>query len=1204
MGALEMGHTGFNTNQIVYRDDTKFFDTAKNSTLYICYDEVGSDYRQPGQEDSILKELLRLKGTNQYQPNKSDVNEKAKTSLRPNIIVVSTNDYTLDAKKIVNFPNAIYRRFPEHLEVSTKIEFRVDGTDMLDVDKIAKYREDHNLSAEVHLDVNDYKIFKISITDNKYEMVRTLVCELKTDASLARWIRKSVRQHLTRCKSDVERALRLASNDLCPGCGVLTRLCDCISLEIESKTTKDEEENPASDEEKEEIRLNDDLPPHVLDALVAMGVEKDLISESFLERASLHGYELRIMISWFYVPVLITLAFSYATSRFYTFFFGLLGYFNHESFVRFPKLQGFTTDYKLEKLRSRIQSALANHKRNKVFLQTIGFAAALSLAYKMWNLYKTVVPIVESTVSQDGMVNMSRGTESESVWKKVKEAPIKAPAPHLSYSREYIDMKAKKHSGKLYTLSRDGSEVIGKTSVVQLKERIFLINAHAVHRIPGVGVKYRLVMYGNPNMPLDVNLAYEDFFLDEAEDLAVVFIPNCLAAKSIISHFPQMPHVGTFRGSKHSKEVTTPITLTTLKERIEIKLNAISEETIRINGYSYSHPPAQGTCGELISLDLPTGFCFAGIHAAGGTNNISIAAMVTQTMIAGLINGLTQKVPVSAIELDHENAYPIARNIPLHPKSPLNSEFHNMGQLYCETVGGTGGMRASPSSRVGRSILADYVEKHEDWLLTAEYCPPIMKKGWRTKADGSAVYLSPYGTDLKMRLAPKCSLDAAYLSSAIDSLKEQLDKVFTPEKMETMMPLSLHDSMNGVAGVKGIDSLDFSTSGGINYPGSKDKYFDHFFNEHNELVRKMRPDMLEKYFDIKKSARVGKVLAIPRVACLKDEPVSRAKADIGKTRVFAIADLTTNVLTRQLYLPLVKVLQSDFLNSGLAVGIDHATHSWTDLDKYLFPGEEYNNFAGDFKSYDLKMAPDVMLGAFDVLVHYATLSGNYTPEDITAMWAIAYDAVYYTLDYDGTWIVCFGSNPSGQPLTVIINSLVNLLYMRVMWSTCGYAMKTFNTSVRAMTYGDDNVLAVRSNYSEFNMFTVIKAFAAYGITYTTADKKEAVTPYNLRSEITFLKRGFVTDEILGITMAPIEEASLTRMLKFNVASRAITREQQSMQVLEAYVAEHLQRGRISYDRAVVKVMTMLKDLDLLPYLRADYLTYDALLLKKYGIALE
>lgn len=39
-------------------------------------------------------------------------------------------------------------------------------------------------------------------------------------------------------------------------------------------------------------------------------------------------------------------------------------------------------------------------------------------------------------------------------------------------------------------------------------------------------------------------------------------------------------------------------------------------------------------------------------------------------------------------------------------------------------------------------------------------------------------------------------------------------------------PLSVHESINGVAGVPYIDALKWTTSGGFGFPGAKARYFD------------------------------------------------------------------------------------------------------------------------------------------------------------------------------------------------------------------------------------------------------------------------------------------------------------------------------------------------------------------------------------------
>ena len=105
----------------------------------------------------------------------------------------------------------------------------------------------------------------------------------------------------------------------------------------------------------------------------------------------------------------------------------------------------------------------------------------------------------------------------------------------------------------------------------------------------------------------------------------------------------------------------------------------------------------------------------------------------------------------------------------------------------------------------------------------------------------------------------------------------------------------------------------------------------------------------------------------------------------------------------------------------------------------------------------------------------------------------------------------FGTNPSGHPLTVIINCIVNSLYMRYAYSKLnpdGEMCSDFQNKVHLLTYGDDNILNVCPTIPWFNHTSIQAAIAKIGVEYTMADKEAESLPYIHINECSFLKRSW------------------------------------------------------------------------------------------------
>jgi hypothetical protein len=132
-----------------------------------------------------------------------------------------------------------------------------------------------------------------------------------------------------------------------------------------------------------------------------------------------------------------------------------------------------------------------------------------------------------------------------------------------------------------------------------------------------------------------------------------------------------------------------------------------------------------------------------------------------------------------------------------------------------------------------------------------------------------------------------------------------------------------------------------------------------------------------------------------------------------------------------------------------------------------------------------------------------------------------------------------GTNPSGHPLTVIINSIVNSLYMRFAWFSLkpkNFAGK-FHEHVHLMTYGDDNIMGVSREASWFNHTAISDVLSSSGVIYTMADKEQKSVPFLHISQTSFLKRSFRPHDTLPYMGCPISHDSISKRLTKCVRGR-------------------------------------------------------------------
>ena len=245
-----------------------------------------------------------------------------------------------------------------------------------------------------------------------------------------------------------------------------------------------------------------------------------------------------------------------------------------------------------------------------------------------------------------------------------------------------------------------------------------------------------------------------------------------------------------------------------------------------------------------------------------------------------------------------------------------------------------------------------------------------------------------------------------------------------------------------------------------------------------------------------------------------------------------------------------------------APGTNATSTQWGEIRSYLVQHGVDRLVAGDYRQFDKRMCSDLILAAFDILRWMCERAG-YRPEDLLAIDCIAADTAYPLVDFHGDLVMFFGSNPSGHPLTVIINGLANSLYVRYTYRVLNPAREvaSFRSNVALMTYGDDNVFGVSERAPWFHHTSVQKALADISVGYTMADKEAESVPYIHIDEVTFLKRSWRWDSELRAWAAPLDEESIGKMLTRVVKSDTLCPEAQAVAVMESAHSEYFFYGR-------------------------------------------
>jgi hypothetical protein len=255
------------------------------------------------------------------------------------------------------------------------------------------------------------------------------------------------------------------------------------------------------------------------------------------------------------------------------------------------------------------------------------------------------------------------------------------------------------------------------------------------------------------------------------------------------------------------------------------------------------------------------------------------------------------------------------------------------------------------------------------------------------------------------------------------------------------------------------------------------------------------------------------------------------------------------------------------LVAEMAVGINAQGPEWNQLAVFIRKHGAHRIVAGDYKKYDTKMPAQLTLAAFQILIEIAKVSGNYTNEDIRIMKGIATDCCYPVVAMNGDLYQFFGSNPSGNNITVVINCLVNVINLR-----CAYYKgrplndnTPFHENVALTTYGDDFKASVSQLCTWFDHIKVANYLGTFGQVLTMPDKVSEPVAFMVDEDVDFLKRKNIYNQRLGMFMGALDEESIFKSLHSVLKSKAITVEEQSAQNIDGALREYFNHGEELYE---------------------------------------
>jgi hypothetical protein len=608
----------------------------------------------------------------------------------------------------------------------------------------------------------------------------------------------------------------------------------------------------------------------------------------------------------------------------------------------------------------------------------------------------------------------------------------------------------------------------------------------------------------------------------------------------------------TLRGAYTATYVTRAKGLDTIVRQVKCAVQSekeVPELDTTLNTWTgwTNNPTVVGDCGSPMFVHQPV-TAIVGLHALGNAHGAVWATEIDTDIVAIAVKHFDMPVVQCATPVIGAESAPKLL-VDLRQKSPLR--WLETGSLH--VFGSYSQVAVTSRSKVRPTLLGAEILAERGWDV--DFTAPKLRdyRPWRHALVDSTQ--KKYG-----------SLSGSEMKAIAQAYTDDVLQLLTKESLSILEPLSDKATVNGIAGVRFIDKMNFKSSMGEPYNKTKKAFLsgEEGNMEFNEEVKARIARIKQMYESNQRACPVfcGK---------LKDEPRATKKVQEGKVRVFTAAPADWSFVVRQYLLPVVKLMQENPLVFEASPGCTVQSLEWQSYYNFLTHFGEDRMVAGDYGKFDKKMEALIILLSFRVLRNLCEAAG-WDETQLYVIDCIAEDTAYSFVNFDGDLVEFFGSNPSGHPLTVIINCIANALYMRYAFvrlcpfdGTTYEKARRFKEFVRLLTYGDDNTMGVSRDADWFNHTAIQSAMTDIGVEYTMADKESHSRPFIHIREISYLKRSWRWDEDIGAVVGPLEEGSIHKMLTICNPSGDESPELHMASVMTSALNEWFWHGREKFE---------------------------------------
>lgn len=1117
------------------------------SSMWCCVlDDIGSVNPNKGNEDPSLQDLLRIVGNISFSTPQADLPLKGKAPFTCDLVIGTTNTEHLNAHAWFSNPQAVRRRLPYIVDIVPKEQYRIPGTMMMDNFLVpeAVVGEYPNL-----WDITVKKVLIQPAVGNSKETVTTPVI-LQT-SEIYEFILKYnewLSEHRAGQTKFMATKTAVRHVNLCVMHSIPMSACGCLPLVPQGGDPPSLQVQGAG------------LSTLVGHALVAYGAYH---ASKFTAECA--GEVLN------------------ANPNLVNFPGDLVANTTLRMFVRSKQaVKNKFGIWSRQAIKSILMGAIYTaYERFKPTLKKLMLGIGVLVGYGItWKLLQKELPELTEQEPQgidDVGVMPEPKKEKENVWKKDDYCPSEFLG-RLSQSWSSLDFSqaaslAAKNVVWCRTTHRETKHTVFRATC--LAGHLYVAPAHV---IPNVEHFMLQVIHENNSEGCNGNVQFKMarasvYFRQELE-LAFFEILHMPVRRNILELLPKQ------KGFKCDAPGRLLIRNANGQiSQLESFRSSVSEEFIEQFGITtevvasrFVQDTEGGHCGSPILVKQPNACILAGIHALGGQRNIGVAMPVTRDVVEQALEYFA--TPVVEAEIPFLGPQ---FSTTISPR--CTARFFREGSL--QVFGSFGGFKRQPKSTARDTLFTKRLLElgHERKFAPAPmkgYMPlhlgikPMVEKSMTFKPD-------------VLRVCGDHFLEKIWLG-----LPEEFHK-------ELRNPLPLSVALNGFPGVKFIDSMNFSTSAGYPHNSTKRNFVmripaDDIW-QHPVVVDDTIKAEIEECWD---KMQLGVSVSPVFMQHLKDEALPLHKVKAQKSRLFMGGPFAWSTCVRMALLPFVRVMQLNKYLFECAPGTNATSFEWERIYQFVTRFGEDRLIAGDFKTFDKSMGSIVIMEAFRIIRILVQRSGA-SKGHVNAIQVIAEDVAFAFVNFNGDLMQFYGSNPSGHPLTVIINCIVGSLYFRYCYVELNPAREiaSFSTNVVVINYGDDNVLA--SSVDWFNHTSITQVLATVGVQYTMADKSEESIPFLPVSEISFLKRTFEYNEELDCHVAVLCEESIWKSLMIHIPSAVDSPQKQCIDTVRSAVSEWFFYGRERFEKEVSFLKLLVLDCGLEHYVEENtFLTWDEL----------